>query len=78
MYDTNKDTKSFTKLGKMTIKMTVFDSIAKSCIQNPTKSLLTFFATKPHHKCSTCSKKAPVACKEKRNKLSYMILHNFI
>ena len=39
---------------------------------------LTFFAKKPDHKCSVCSKNASVACKEKRNKLSYMILHNFI
>ena len=65
MHDKNKDTKRFTELGKYLLNGYFFDSIAKSRIWNPVKSLwwrffakivndfkpLTFFAKKPHHKC---------------------------
>ena len=68
------------------------DSISKIQIYNPTKSLWwrffekilnvfelsAFFADSPPINIRLCSKNVFVACKEKRNKLYYMILHNFI
>ena len=45
MHDKNKDTKSFTELRKYLLNGYFFDSIAKSRIQNPIKSLWwSFFA----------------------------------
>ena len=42
-------------------------------------TVLFFFLQKtPSISVWLCSRKASVACKEKRNKLSYIILHNFI
>ena len=60
MYERNKDTKTFNITGVISFKWLFFDSIAKSLISNPTKSLwwnflakivnefllLTFFAKK--------------------------------
>ena len=44
-----------------------------------TRLAVNFFCKKsPTINVPLCSKNASVACKEKRNKLSYMILHNFI
>ena len=68
------------------------DTISKIRIHNPTKSLWwrffakilnvfelsAFFVDSPAINVWLCSKNVSVACKEKRNKLYYMILHNFI
>ena len=91
MHGENKD-KKFDITGKYLLNGCFFDSISKSRVQNPTKSLsrsffaktvndfqlLTFFAKEPHHEnVRLCFKNATVACNEKGNKLCYMILHNF-
>ena len=45
MHARNKDTKTFYVTGEMSLKWLFFDSIAKSLISNPTKSLWwSFFA----------------------------------
>ena len=84
-------TKTFTEMGKYLLNDYFFDSIAKSGIQNPIKSLwwsffgkivndfqlLTVFAKKHHHKCQGV---LPVRKKEKlyHCKYFYIILYDFI
>ena len=46
MHDKNKDTKKFYKTEEISFKWLLFDSIAKSLISNPTKSLWSSFFAK--------------------------------
>ena len=90
MHDKNKDKKVLHNWGNIFKMNDFFDTIAKSRIQNPIKSLwwsffakivndfykLTFFAKKPHHKYQ-----AVLSVKKKETNyliLFYILLYDFI
>ena len=91
MHDKKKDTKKFNIFGEISFKWLFCDSIAKRFYFKPNqRSMVKLFAKKGNEyllltffeKSSTINlplcfpKNTSVACKEK-NKLSYIILHNF-